>query len=99
MGANHRPKDLSDLRKWAADLLVICLNCNRRAVFELLPIFAHSRGQGWSTVWGNFGDRFRCRGCEGRDWATYIAPKAKLPPPSPEKSGLQLQQKARRRRH
>lgn len=56
-------------------------------------------------MWGNIACRFACRGkgddrgCGSKDVSAYMAPRVKIPPPSPLKSDLQLRQEARRRRH
>ncbi len=43
MSAIRNPEDLSDLRKWDADLLIICHSCGRKGVFELWAILNHFR--------------------------------------------------------
>lgn len=105
VSANHRPNDLSDLRKWDADLLLVCRNCKRRGILELLPIIIHFRSRGCSTAWGNIACRFRCKGtrndpgCGSKDVSAQMAPRLKPPAPVPRKSELALRQQARRERH
>lgn len=104
MSANHSPKDLSDLGKLEADLLIICHACGRKGTFELWPIVNHFRSRGWSTLWGNVACRFRCRGtandpgCGSKRLSAHMAPRLKLPPPQPRMTELQAMQKAKRER-
>lgn len=103
MSANRNPKDLSDLSKWGADLLIIGHSFGRKGVFELSAILNHFRSRGWSTLWGNVAFHFRCRGtsadpgCGSKELSAHIAPRLKLPPPSPRLSDLEMRAKWERR--
>jgi hypothetical protein len=104
MSANRNPKDLGDLSRWDADLLIACRTCGRKGVFELWAILNHFRSRGWSTLWGNVAYRIRCKGtsgdpgCGSKDLSAHTAPRLKLPPPSPRLSDLEMRQWAKRER-
>jgi hypothetical protein len=88
MGANHRPKDLSDLLRYEANLQVNCRACGRSGTFHTPDVIAYFRSKGWNTAWGMVACRFRCeglrrQGCLGEDGADREAAGAAAAPADP----------------
>lgn len=60
MGHNHRPKQLSDLHRYGAHLLVRCPGCGRTAIYPVKDVESYFRARRWNTAWEMVGMRFRC---------------------------------------
>lgn len=101
MAANRRPKFLSDLQRWEANLRVTCRRCPHHGTFDPQQIEQWFRMRGWNTAWDVIGQRFRCDECGTKGASVSMVPKpTPLPlgnPPRPV-TERQIKEQIRRSR-
>jgi hypothetical protein len=96
---NHRPKCLSDLHRWNANLKVTCLSCGRSGTYRTQDVVAYFQSRAWNQAWEMVARRFRCEGCGARNARVDMTPierPPEIPPPAPTKADLKAQFRRRR---